>query len=472
MTDFYVRRALPVWVLAIALAALAMSPARAQDTTPGIAAERPAAAASQEAAFAEMAAYPDVHAYLAQSQFARALAALQGHESAHENDPHYFNLVGILALKSGDYHAAATAFERVVIMQPDNAGAWLDLAIATTETGNNVSAIGYFDHIETQFDPPPALRAVIAHYRAGIAARTKIASPWQFNVLAFAGVDSNANSGLQNSAIPLTLGAERVELVLDPAFQARRDNFAQLGVDARYRRQFSGNLFELVMGARQRSYTHEHAFSTLDLNLSTGLHRPTYLGDTSIWLHLEHLALGGNALLRNVHAVAQVERPYAGCRLGVSAETEWRRYINLKMLDANVVWGQLGFACDWNLAQVITQTTLIGRIGLDSPIGNRPGGETRRAEVIAQIGAPLAWGARAELSMTLAAAQDADGYSALLEQNAARRLERRNVRFLMTVPLSPSSEFMLTAEDNRFVSNLALFQQSGKSLSVGLRQRF
>ena len=176
--------------------------------------------------------------------------------------------------------------------------------------------------------------------------------------------------------------------------------------------------------------------------------------------------------MNNFRAVAQLEHPYDVCRFGVSAELEWRRYTSLDSLDANLVWGQAGVACDWKVAQVPIQGILIGRLGLDDPVANRAGGKARYEELIAQVGMPLAWGARADLSMTVAQARDEEGYSPLLEQNAARRLDRHTLRLTVVAPITQDTDFQFLVEDNRFKSNLALFRQSGKSLSLGLRYRF
>lgn len=420
---------------------------------------------------ADLDAYPDIRAQVEQGRYAEAMAALQAMQARHNDDPAYFNLVGILALKAKDHAAAVTAFERVVLMQPDNAGAWLDLAIASAEAGNASSAAGYFDHVESQFNPPPAVRVVISRYRARMAAQGMEAR-WQTHVDLMAGVDTNANSGLQTSAIPLTFGADRINLLLDPSFQARTDRFLQAGVGTRYRERFGSSIAELSMGVRTREYLHEKNFSTVSANLSAGLHRTTAFGDASAWLHLERLWLGGSSLLNNVRAVGQVESPFQGCRLGASAELEWRRYTSLNTLNADIVWGQGGVACDWKAEQLPVQTILIGRIGFDEPTGSRAGGRTRHDELIAQVGMPLAWGAHADLSMTIAQARDKEGYSPLLEQNAARILDRHTIRLFVVAPVTSDMDLQILAEDNRFKSNLALFRQSGKSLSVGFRYRF
>jgi hypothetical protein len=182
--------------------------------------------------------------------------------------------------------------------------------------------------------------------------------------------------------------------------------------------------------------------------------------------------LGGSPLLHNIRGVVQLERPYESCRLGFSAEAEWRRYASLNTLDANLVWGQAGIACDWKAGGMPFQTILIGRSGIDSPVGIRAGGETRHDELIAQLGLPVIRGALTELSMNWAKARDKEGYSPLLEQNAPRTLNRRTLRLQVTLPVNASADLQFLVEDNRYKSNLVLFDQSGQTVGVGFRYRF
>jgi hypothetical protein len=417
-------------------------------------------------------AYAEIRQLIVDGRFEAALKALEARTDIDENDPAYFNLLGVVALKAGNHAVAVSALERVVLMQPDNAGAWLDLAIASAAAGHGASAGAYFDYVEEQFAPPPALRALIVRYRARLAAPAAPASPWRSYAEALAGVDTNANSGLRSSSIPLTFGAERVEFLLDPTFQARSDRFAQVGAGTRYTQRFGDNTAELAIGARTRTYVREDKFSTINLNASGGLRRPTPFGEASAWLNLDRLWLGGSALLNSVRTVVQIERPIRSCRLGVGLESESRRYQALSYLNSDIIWGQAGLACDWRLGQQPVQTILLGRVGNDRPTGDRPGGKTRQQELIAQIAVPFASGVRSELSIALASARDTLGYSSLLEQNATRRLDRRNIRLQLAFPLRGATDFLLTTEDNRFDSNLDLFRQSGKSVSVGIRQQF
>jgi tetratricopeptide (TPR) repeat protein len=427
---------------------------------------------SPESLASDLDAYPDARDFVAQRKFADALRVLQGHAAHHENDPSYYYLLGAVAVKVPNYAVAASAFERVVVMQPENAGAWMDLAVASAELGNSVSALEYFKYIETEFNPPPALRDVIASYRRRLTARAAQASPWHGNAQAALGVDTNANSGLNVTSIPLTVRDERIVLTLDPAYRARSDTYAQAVAGVSWKRPVDGNTLELAAGIRQRSFRHEHDFSTTELDASAGLQRPTALGDAGAWIYVEHLSLGGKSLVRNMRAVAQIERPHGECRTGVAAEFEWRRYVSLTPLDANITWLQAGIACDLRIIDHTVQTALVSRIGYDRSMDNRPGGDTRRAELAGHVSGPLGYGVTVELSATLSFSRDTLGYSPLLEQNAVRRLDRGNARILLTRPLGRYTEAMLLVEDNRYHSNLDLFEQSGKNFAIGIRQRF
>jgi hypothetical protein len=432
-------------------------------------AQQPSLPAPQATA-AESLPVPDYHGvnnYLRRGNPARALAVLQEHASEHENDADYFNVTALVAQQAGDYPAAVLAFERVVLMQPDNAGAWLDLAISTFRTGDLARSTAYFDYIDSHFRPPPALRAIISNYREQIAANRQV-RPWKFQFDAGIGSDSNANSGLHVSSLPLTFDTQRVELAIDPSFQARQDRFLEAGAKASYRQQFGTNTIELTAGLRQRSYFNEHDFSTLSGNAGAAFTRPMALGDVTAGVHIEHFSLGGKALVRDMRALAQLERPYAGCRIGFGGEAEIRRYNTASQLDGNLLWGQTGIACDANFRRIPLQFALIARLGEDTPLGSRPGGKTRNRELIGQITAPLAWGATLNFSATIARAGDTEGYSPLLENNAVRTITRENGRMALSLPGQGGWNYHFVLERSVISSNLILFQQSGTTFTAGI----
>lgn len=421
---------------------------------------------------AYIAGYPEVQQLLARNEAAAALKLLQREQSLHENDPAYFNLAGVIALKARDFVGAQAALERVVLMQPENAGAWMDLALAATEAGNLASASSYFNYIEAEFNPPAEIRAVIAGYRARIASPPLSSYGLSMQAELLLGVDSNANSGLQNSFIPLTIGSERIELPLDASSQARADRFVQVAAGGMYRNSIGLGLLELGLTVRQRRYLVERDFSTLEATLGAGLRNPTRFGAVNFGAQTSHLSLGGAPLLRTMLVLAQLERPFGPCRAGVSAEWEARRYFVRSTLDANLQWGQLGLGCNWALGSVPVTSAVIARSGIDRPTGERAGGRTRHSVLTLQLGAPLVWGVTADFNFTVARAADSEGYSPLLEQFAARTIDRRSTRLALMRPLGGGADVVVSWEENRMLSNLALFRQSGRVLGVAVRKGF
>jgi tetratricopeptide (TPR) repeat protein len=77
---------------------------------------------------------------------------------------------GTQALAEHRYEAARSALREAVRLDPDFAGAWLDLAIATHALGERVQAEELLDTLEARFAVPPALADVIARLRQQIAA--------------------------------------------------------------------------------------------------------------------------------------------------------------------------------------------------------------------------------------------------------------------------------------------------------------
>jgi tetratricopeptide (TPR) repeat protein len=436
----------------------------------------PAKLTHNETAWADLTAYPEAQHFLELGQFDKALAVMLSDSANHDNDPQYLNLIGILSMKVRDYPAAVSALEQVVLMQPDNAGAWLDLGLASAKAGNICTGVGYFDFIEKQFAPPMQLRQLMAPYRQHCAANAQAAAPsaarWQFNAEAGTGYDSNANSGLQRSVIPLTFASGPIDFPIDPAFQAQGDHFVQAGASADYKYSMGIYTFELLGGALEHSYRRLHDFSTLDLNLGGGVHWPTSLGELGLWMSLEHIDLGGKGLMLDKRTSAQIERPLAGCHSAFGAELEWRRFVSLSQLDADLLWGQARLACDWTIRGIPLATTLTGRLGADVPVNNRPGGRIGHGELTAQAGALFGNGVRLDFSFSLAAEHDADGYSPNLENNAARWLLRRATRMQLCLPVNKSTDLTAVIEENRYHSNLPLFQQGGQSVGIGLRKRF
>jgi hypothetical protein len=83
-------------------------------------------------------------------------------------------LLGVAALDSGKIDEAIIAFERVLAVQPNNAGAQLDLARAYFNAGSLDLAEGTFRKLKSQ-NPPPAAMTAIDRYLEAIGERRRAA---------------------------------------------------------------------------------------------------------------------------------------------------------------------------------------------------------------------------------------------------------------------------------------------------------
>jgi hypothetical protein len=130
-------------------------------------------------------------ALLADGRANDAYAMLESREFDRAGDVEFDTMLGIAALDSGKPDRATLAFERVLAVNPNAAGARLDLARAYFALGDLVRAQQELD-VVAQNNPPPAAQAVIDKYRTAIADRVRAKSNIVTGyVEGFVGYDNN-----------------------------------------------------------------------------------------------------------------------------------------------------------------------------------------------------------------------------------------------------------------------------------------
>ncbi|MBR7801493.1 tetratricopeptide repeat protein [Undibacterium fentianense] len=416
--------------------------------------------------------FPKAYDLFAGANYVEAQQALENELASHENEANYFNVLGVLQLKQQNYLGAAASFERAVLIDPSNAGSWMDLAIATLETGNLGSASSYFDYIEVTFKPSKDIQQVIDGYKRFIQKAKEPKKKLRYTAEFGVGRDSNANSGLQSAYIPITFGSDRVNLPLDPSYQARSDQYVAAALQARYDSPFDVPGLEMNASVKRRGYQRERDFSTTELSGNVGWQRPSPLGLVGVTAFTDVSWLGDKGLLRDFRLSGSIERSWRDCFYGASLENEWRRYMGLHSQDADLRWAQLAGACKMPIAGKALQATIVARYGNDLPTRQRAGGKTRRKEVVAQLGAVFRPQWRFDLSWNAAFALDSEGYSPLLENNARRQVTRRTARIQLTKTLNADLDLFFRVDDSSIASNILLFSQKAKSFNLGLQRRF
>ena len=154
---------------------------------------------------------------------------LQSHVDEHLKNVNYNYALGIYAAKSGQYGHAINALERVVLIQPDYSGAWLDLSLAYAGAGDYLTAIELANYVQARLDPPAhvnkLLNELLPLWRQQIQRATQKDEAYQlsFDV----GYSSNPTASTEQEMVALFLG-QWISLPL--ATQERANASGLLGV--------------------------------------------------------------------------------------------------------------------------------------------------------------------------------------------------------------------------------------------------
>lgn len=413
-------------------------------------------------------------AHLAAKRPDLALQVLMAVEDQNSHDPAFNYLLGGAAMQAEAWGVALNALERLVLLQPNNAGAWLDMAIASYRLGDTYSARQFFDHVEQNFRPPQKVREVIAGYRLRMKLAESV-SGFSGEIAMLGGYDSNANSGISARSLPLTFGEQRIEFDLDKTNWPRPDTLFQLEGSLRYNNTpFSaGTRFGALLNGQMRDYVTENNFDTRQILAGAGLQGDTPLGQAAGWFYQRESRLGGRDFLTTRLAAFSIERPWLGCRARGGVEIEARRYATQPTLDAGVTWLSVAAQCSEDAAaERAPQWLAVARLGSDRSLNDRPGGRQTRLELLLANQRPLRHDLRLEASLHLAYQNDTDGYSPLIENNVARQLLRAHGKLVLAHSFTSTLEGLAVAEITRQQSNLPLFELNGQMLGLGLRAVF
>ncbi len=415
----------------------------------------------------------EVENLLRTGQSRAALEQLLLTQPAQENNLAFDYLLGTTALVAEEPEIAINALERVVLMQPNFAGAWLDLAIAYYRAGDAESAKNLIRHVDEHFDPPAKLKAELAATRKKIE-QVSLVDGWRVNAGALAGYVKNANYGLSQPSFQLTpSGSAPIEVTVTGDSKPKSDQAFEARAEA-YRKFEHGNRArsEVQLLVRAREYTSVKDQNFIDLS-SYWAYSKT-IAESAHWesqsgLTLRHLMLNGSSFSSYASAFTGLKTKVAQCDMLARLELEYRALYGVGQFNANIPWLGFGVSCP------VGHWTFEGyyRHGWDNPEGNRPGGMTHRQEVSLQ--------ARWQPSETLqlrgvvyyADYQDASGYSALLNNGARRSIYRsgERVELAWLLPLKNNNRWLMQLElDNlRNNSNIATSNFKDTQLFMGLR---
>jgi hypothetical protein len=405
---------------------------------------------------------------------------------------------GVQALSDRQFEQARQALARAVALDPDFAGAWMDLALATYAAGDSVQAEEFLTILEQRFTlPEPMAQAVVglrARIAAGYQAAVQPASGWAWRTTAqaAAGHDSNANAGLALNDLTLTLPGGGVLLPVSPSLRPQSDRFGVAGVSVSGLRNLPQGQLELAGSIKARRNAQASDFDTLDLQAAIGWATTRPLpgggvggllpGPWRVGLAAQHLKLGGSALLNSVVLSGTHVWAGAACNPQATAESDWRTFPVATNLNSRTLWLGGSASCPGLFPARGGRWSTQLRAGLETArsaflsAGGRPGGDTRHTELTLTHTWGHTGGQRLEVQAQWARAQDTQGYSPLLANNARREVQRSTAGISYTVPLAAvaglDAGWQATVALQGFSqrSNLELFRLSGRVVQASVQK--
>ncbi|WP_440998034.1 tetratricopeptide repeat protein [Arhodomonas sp. SL1] len=412
-----------------------------------------------------------------------AVALLLEHEARWAERPAYNLWLGVAAMRAGDYSNAVNALERLVLLQPRNLGAQLDLAIAYDQLGDRRNARRAFRELEAlseRVDTPRRVRQVLDSYirgaEAGGAEAAKAANDQQGRWAPYlalgthAGYSSNVNNGTAAERIGVRIDGEPFELAIAEDNRERGDRSLRLDLDARIARRGRWRPFAEVALSRERHGELSEYDNTLAL-AGGGLEGPLPWAGGGFSVSAHHLRYHqrtGERLRMNRLAGELRQRmgPHWGAYAGIDGHTE--RYDNGGGGDGDSRFLRLGLRyqqADWRgYGELFT--------GEDQAQGPRAGGDqelygaelgvTHALRPGLELGAQLRWYRE----------RDDEAFSPFFFGDVRRETTLRRVALSAQWELGArlTAEVELVHRDRS--ANLALFEYRTTRIGAGLRWRF
>jgi tetratricopeptide (TPR) repeat protein len=419
------------------------------------------------------------------------------------NHAPFHRLRGLALLQLGRPGDAIEAIERALLIEPEHPGTQMDYAQALVSLGDNRSALQLIKGLLTRTDvPEPLLPQLQAQYLRLHEAPPEAPPPtgqWAHRwVLSQSlGADSNLNNATRAEQLTLTLPQGNVDLPIDQAYRPRA------GVTGISALQWTALRTDgAALWLWQTDLRHRHATdSTLRYSqmesAATWLQAPDAPSQWVGKLSTSQLNWAGQYLYGTLRGGLQRQwtagapegneqaNGAASCRQSLGAEWELRRFPASPVLNGHYKGVVLALHCPAQNSQTTEASTASLslkhwstqlRLGQDSGnTADRAGGNQAQWEW------RNTWTARwsqanLQAEYVWAGQSDRQGYSALLSNNAPRRIQRHTLRGEVAgparwigLPGQTTPQWFVTLELSTQDSNLPAFASRQASLLSGLR---
>ena len=280
-------------------------------------------------------------------QAAAAYALLQPHEFSEAGNPDYDYLLGVSALDSGEYNAATLAFERVLAVNPNHAGARMDMARAYFALNDLERASVQFKTV-LELNPPENAKQVAAGYLTRIEQQMKARHPsFTAYIEGALGYDTNLTNVTHDFTNAVSQSYGLSGLLPTGNSIPREDAYVGLNAGLLYTlpqdQDPDANWF-FGLDSKQKEYFTEHDFRSTSLSGQAGYSLKRDQNTNRAVLNLQHFAQEGNAattprtsLDNNVYGITGSWQHLLDDRTQVSLFGQFNiaRYADLPLNDTN-----------------------------------------------------------------------------------------------------------------------------------------
>ena len=372
--------------------------------------------------------------------------------------PQDLYLDALQSIADGRDKDASETLRRLIKIEPQHAGAWLDLALTQCELGHAKEAERLFQEIIERFSPPPVLLEMIARRRALGCSKWQAKS--QFSVALGRGTDSNLNQGANSPTFSIGSGDYRVDLQLLPEYLPQHDQYTVLS--SGYSRSISTNgaaaflQFQTQQNDTLSRYNTTSLVGGMDLPWRWASWNMRSTGSLAL------LSLGGQ--LYQTQSQGQMQMLHAlGERMqfGLAANVAHAAYKILPNFNSNTWEARSLFS--YRNRRVLTQASL--SYLSDNALADRPGGDRRGWLARLNVRAGLSQRFFGDLGWTRQYWQSDKPYSpGVIDQIRQQHLQIWHGA--LNYRLSPRQSLILEWRAVKNAENISLFEYDDRQIKL------
>ncbi len=355
---------------------------------------------------------------------------------------------------------ASATLMRVIEKEPNNAGAYLEVALIQCGLGRAREAERLFAIIETRFEPKREILELISDARDTGCDRWQPISAWSASF--GRGIDQNVNQGATNPNYIVRRNGQDVELPLLSDFYPKHDQYTTLS--AEYMREVTANGsigFLQYQGRRNDSLRQYDSAS-----LYAGVESPYRFGQWTLRTTgmLGQVFLGGHAYQRQLQLQARIGPPLplpGSVQFNLMGGATRTEYLELENFDSTTY--ELRGQFSYRKASLYSSASF----GVLNDVASdlRPGGSRQGSTLNMLVRHPLGEKMGGELAYSRQAWDSSLPYLPGLISEV--RDQRTDVlRGTLTYPLGKQHRLQLEARLVRNQENISIFQYNNQLLQL------